>query len=280
MTLRPGPYEHLRNETTFAALESFEALASARETTPAALAFAWLLAQPLRDRRRRRPPQPRAAPAGARCTRAAALATRGRVDRGGVRMSLLVLSADEVERLLDMDACIEAMAEVLASLARGRALPAAPLRAEAAERGRSDGVHARAPRRRARRLFAEGDRGHAGQPDPRARRASGRRAPPRREDGRADGAPERLADHGDPDRGGLGRGNPRAREARGAEGRDHRHRCSGTLARAGAAGGSPRCRDPLLEPQQRRQPRGDRARGATSSAPARARASRCSRSRG
>jgi aryl-alcohol dehydrogenase-like predicted oxidoreductase len=46
MTLRPGPYEHLRNETTFAALESFEALASARETTPAALAFAWLLAQP------------------------------------------------------------------------------------------------------------------------------------------------------------------------------------------------------------------------------------------
>ncbi|MCP9484420.1 MAG: ornithine cyclodeaminase family protein [Gaiellaceae bacterium MAG52_C11] len=33
-------------------------------------------------------------------------------------MSLLVLSADEVERLLTMDACIEAMAEVLAALVR------------------------------------------------------------------------------------------------------------------------------------------------------------------
>jgi len=33
-------------------------------------------------------------------------------------VSLLVLSADEVEQLLTMDACIEAMAEVLASLAR------------------------------------------------------------------------------------------------------------------------------------------------------------------
>jgi aryl-alcohol dehydrogenase-like predicted oxidoreductase len=46
MTLRPGPYERLQNETTFDALESFEALASARQTTPAVLAFAWLLAQP------------------------------------------------------------------------------------------------------------------------------------------------------------------------------------------------------------------------------------------
>jgi ornithine cyclodeaminase/alanine dehydrogenase-like protein (mu-crystallin family) len=33
-------------------------------------------------------------------------------------MSVLILSAEEVERLLPMDACIEAMAEVLASLAR------------------------------------------------------------------------------------------------------------------------------------------------------------------
>jgi ornithine cyclodeaminase len=34
-------------------------------------------------------------------------------------MSVLVLSAEEVERLLTMEACIEAMAEVLSSLARG-----------------------------------------------------------------------------------------------------------------------------------------------------------------
>ena len=46
MTLRPGPYEHLRDDRTFDALESLEALADERETTTAVLAFAWLLAQP------------------------------------------------------------------------------------------------------------------------------------------------------------------------------------------------------------------------------------------
>ncbi|MDH5281566.1 MAG: ornithine cyclodeaminase family protein, partial [Thermoleophilia bacterium] len=34
-------------------------------------------------------------------------------------MSVLVLSEHDVRRLLDMESCIEAMAEVLASLARG-----------------------------------------------------------------------------------------------------------------------------------------------------------------
>ena len=46
MTLRPEPYEHLRSEETFAALERFEAAAAARGVEPAALAIAWLLAQP------------------------------------------------------------------------------------------------------------------------------------------------------------------------------------------------------------------------------------------
>jgi aryl-alcohol dehydrogenase-like predicted oxidoreductase len=47
MTLRPEPYEHLRDERVFDALERFEALARDRGTTPAALAFAWLLGHPL-----------------------------------------------------------------------------------------------------------------------------------------------------------------------------------------------------------------------------------------
>ena len=34
-------------------------------------------------------------------------------------MAILVLTQSEVERLLDMEGCIEAMAEVLESLARG-----------------------------------------------------------------------------------------------------------------------------------------------------------------
>jgi len=46
MALRPEPYEHLRTDETFDALEAFEGLASERDTTPAALALAWVLAHP------------------------------------------------------------------------------------------------------------------------------------------------------------------------------------------------------------------------------------------
>ena len=45
MTLRPGPYEHLRRAEVFDALEALEAEARSRGTTTAALALAWLLAQ-------------------------------------------------------------------------------------------------------------------------------------------------------------------------------------------------------------------------------------------
>ena len=46
MTLRPEPYEHLRDDRTYDALDAFEGLAGERGTTPATLAIAWLLAQP------------------------------------------------------------------------------------------------------------------------------------------------------------------------------------------------------------------------------------------
>ena len=46
MDLRPGPYEHLRNEQTFESLDRFTELAARRGVDPAALAIAWLLAQP------------------------------------------------------------------------------------------------------------------------------------------------------------------------------------------------------------------------------------------
>ena len=46
MTMRPGPYEHLQRDEIFDALETFERRADERGTTPAALAIAWLLAQP------------------------------------------------------------------------------------------------------------------------------------------------------------------------------------------------------------------------------------------
>jgi aryl-alcohol dehydrogenase-like predicted oxidoreductase len=46
MTLRPGPYKHLRNDATFDALDGLERLAAERGTSGAALAFAWLLGDP------------------------------------------------------------------------------------------------------------------------------------------------------------------------------------------------------------------------------------------
>jgi 1-deoxyxylulose-5-phosphate synthase len=46
MAMRPGPYEHLRNEETFAALDRFAEVAAQRGVHPATLAISWLLAQP------------------------------------------------------------------------------------------------------------------------------------------------------------------------------------------------------------------------------------------
>lgn len=46
MTLRPESYLRFQDDRVFDALEAFEALAAERATTPATLAFAWLLAHP------------------------------------------------------------------------------------------------------------------------------------------------------------------------------------------------------------------------------------------
>ena len=46
MTLRPEPYRHLEDGRVYDALETFEAIAHERGTTPAALAIAWLLGHP------------------------------------------------------------------------------------------------------------------------------------------------------------------------------------------------------------------------------------------
>jgi aryl-alcohol dehydrogenase-like predicted oxidoreductase len=47
MTLRPEPYEHLRQDAVFDALEQLERAAQARAVDMAALALAWLMANPL-----------------------------------------------------------------------------------------------------------------------------------------------------------------------------------------------------------------------------------------
>jgi len=47
MTLRPEPYEHLQNDAVFDLLEDLERQAAERGTTTAAIALAWLLANPV-----------------------------------------------------------------------------------------------------------------------------------------------------------------------------------------------------------------------------------------
>jgi 1-deoxyxylulose-5-phosphate synthase len=46
MTLRPDPYLHFQDDRVFDALEAFEGRARERDTSPAALAIAWLLGDP------------------------------------------------------------------------------------------------------------------------------------------------------------------------------------------------------------------------------------------
>ncbi len=46
MAMRPGPYEHLRTEETFAGLDGLAAAARERGSSTAGLALAWVLAQP------------------------------------------------------------------------------------------------------------------------------------------------------------------------------------------------------------------------------------------
>jgi aryl-alcohol dehydrogenase-like predicted oxidoreductase len=46
MTMRPGPYEHLRDDAVFDLLEDLERRAAAEGTTMASLAIEWLLANP------------------------------------------------------------------------------------------------------------------------------------------------------------------------------------------------------------------------------------------
>jgi 1-deoxyxylulose-5-phosphate synthase len=46
MAMRPGPYEHFRTESTFAALDRFGEAARDRGVTSSGLALAWVLAQP------------------------------------------------------------------------------------------------------------------------------------------------------------------------------------------------------------------------------------------
>ncbi len=119
MTLRPGPYEHLRNDRTFDALEGFEEYARERGTSSAGLALAWALASPHVTAVVIGPRRPEQLRPALDAVRASPLSARARDDRGALRMSLLILSERDVEQLLAMDECIEAMADVLAALARG-----------------------------------------------------------------------------------------------------------------------------------------------------------------
>ena len=191
-----------------------------------------------------------------------------------LRMSVLVLSEHDVRALLPMDECIEAMDDVLRSLARGELHQ--PLR-----------FLTRPPDAESLMGFMPAHRGGEGSvwslkeiviaPGNPARGLDAHQGAVLLHDGetgRAARAPERLADHGDPHGRGLGGGDPRARASRRAGRRDPRRRRPGPLARRGDARRPRRRRDPHLEPRRRRHARGACCAGPTWSAPARAPASR------
>ena len=69
-----------------------------------------------------------------------------RARRSARVVPVIVLSEHDVRELLDMESCIEAMEEVLASLARGRALQPAAFDRAAGRSGHAPRPHARLPR--------------------------------------------------------------------------------------------------------------------------------------
>ena len=132
-----------------------------------------------------------------------------------------------------MPSCIEAMEEVLASLARGELYN--PLRSIARPEGADTLLGLMPSYRVARRLrTAQGDRGRARRPLARPGHAHGRRPPARRRHRGAARDHERIADHRDPDGCRVRRRDARARATGCAASRD---------SRRGSAGSRPRPRD-------------------------------------
>ena len=159
MTQRPDGYRRYETEEVFDALEAFEREAFGRGVSMAGLALAWLLGVP----------DVTAVVVGP--TRAEQLEpvrealalelTLGRPRPSARLVRVIVLSEHDVRELLDMESCIEAMTEVLASLARGELYN--PLRSIMRRRRRRDPprAHARVPRRLVARVRAQGDRHRA-----------------------------------------------------------------------------------------------------------------------
>ena len=127
---------------------------------------------------------------------------------------MIVLSEHEVRELLDMESCIEAMTEVLASLARGELQN--PLRSVMRPPG-ADTLLGLMPAYRGgaspayalKEIVIVPDEPFAG-----PRHAHGWSPAPRRRDGRSCRDHERVTDHGDPHGRGLGRRDASARSTR------------------------------------------------------------------
>ena len=260
MTQRPGPYAHLQRDEVFDTLEAFEQRAAERGTTPAALAIAWLLAQPqvaavVIGPRRPEHLQPALdavaldlSPRRARCA--------GRV----VPVSVLVLSAEEVEQLLSMDECIEAMTEVLASLARGELYQ--PLRSIVFPPLAGSGIGLM-PAHRGGERPAYSLKEIVVVPDNPSRGLDSHQGGVLLHDGdhgRAARDPQRVADHGHPNGGGIRRRDARARAPRRAGRGDHRAGRSGQVTRGGAEGRAGRPGDPDVEQSRGRHRPGARRR--------------------
>ena len=121
MTLRPEPYAEYSTGRVFDALERFAERATGLGISPAGLALAWALSVPDVTAVVIGPNRPEQLGPAVEALGAPLTPASTRRPGGGVSMSLLVLDESDVRALLDMESCVEAMADVLAELERGEA---------------------------------------------------------------------------------------------------------------------------------------------------------------
>ena len=162
MTQRPDGYRNYESDAVFDALEALDERRARARRLDGGPRARLAPRRPRGDRSRRRADEGGAARAGARGACARARLRRARPSARLVRV--IVLSEHEVRELLDMESCIEAMEEVLASLARGELYN--PLRSVARPEGADTllGLMPGLPRGLDARVRAQGDRDRADEP--------------------------------------------------------------------------------------------------------------------
>ena len=223
MTQRPDGYRVFESDAVFDALEALEAEATSARRVDGGPGARMAPRRPRAHGDRRRTDACRAPRAGPRGAVARAL-DRGARPSARV-VPVIVLGEHDVRELLDMESCIEAMEDVLTSLARGELYQplrsvARPPAADPASSGSCRPIAAgAAPAYALKEIVVTPDNPTRG-----LDAHHGRRPPARRSERRAARDHERFADHRDSHGSRVGRRDTRARATGAQSRRDPRRR--------------------------------------------------------